>query len=169
MKRIVNLLSASRIALCLPLARRLAISMGYNITLDLEYTNGARFVVTGIWLGYTLSNWGKAYKTKPVVRYTKLTPMLSRNMAMTRLLIRTYPTLQSPLPSPFLARNRTCHLSPHWNRASPRSSGNSCCRCRIIGTCLRGIRTIYDLDLHIFSYMIGIIFCLEPVYRTVLE
>lgn len=32
----------------LPLARRLAISMGYNITLDLEYTNGARFVVTGI-------------------------------------------------------------------------------------------------------------------------
>jgi signal transduction histidine kinase len=32
----------------LPLARHLAISMGYNITLDLEYTNGARFVVTGI-------------------------------------------------------------------------------------------------------------------------
>ena len=32
----------------LPLARRLAMSMGYNITLDLEYTNGARFVVTGI-------------------------------------------------------------------------------------------------------------------------
>ena len=32
----------------LSLARRLAISMGYNVTLDLEYTNGARFVVTGI-------------------------------------------------------------------------------------------------------------------------
>ena len=32
----------------LPLARRLAISMGYNLTLDLDYTNGARFVVTGI-------------------------------------------------------------------------------------------------------------------------
>ena len=32
----------------LPLARRLAMSMGYTITLDLEYTNGARFVVTGI-------------------------------------------------------------------------------------------------------------------------
>ena len=32
----------------LPLARRLATSMGYNVTLDLEYTNGARFVVTGI-------------------------------------------------------------------------------------------------------------------------
>lgn len=32
----------------LPLARRLAISMGYNLTLDTEYTNGARFVVTGI-------------------------------------------------------------------------------------------------------------------------
>jgi K+-sensing histidine kinase KdpD len=32
----------------LPLARRLAISMGYNVTLDLEYTKGARFVVTGI-------------------------------------------------------------------------------------------------------------------------
>lgn len=32
----------------LPLARRLATSMGYNITLDLDYTNGARFVVTGI-------------------------------------------------------------------------------------------------------------------------
>ena len=32
----------------LPLARRLAISMGYNLTLDLEYTKGARFVVTGI-------------------------------------------------------------------------------------------------------------------------
>ena len=32
----------------LSLARHLAISMGYNITLDLEYNNGARFVVTGI-------------------------------------------------------------------------------------------------------------------------
>ena len=32
----------------LPLARRLAISMGYNVTLDTEYTNGARFVVTGL-------------------------------------------------------------------------------------------------------------------------
>ena len=32
----------------LPLARRLATSMGYNVTLDLEYVNGARFVVTGI-------------------------------------------------------------------------------------------------------------------------
>ncbi len=32
----------------LPLARRLALSMGYNITLDLDYTKGARFVVTGI-------------------------------------------------------------------------------------------------------------------------
>ena len=32
----------------LPLARRLAISMGYNLTLDLDYTNGARFVITGI-------------------------------------------------------------------------------------------------------------------------
>ena len=32
----------------LPLARRLATSMGYSIALDLEYTNGARFVVTGI-------------------------------------------------------------------------------------------------------------------------
>lgn len=32
----------------LPLARRLAISMGYNLTLDTEYTNGARFVITGI-------------------------------------------------------------------------------------------------------------------------
>lgn len=32
----------------LPLARRLATSMGYNITLDLDYTNGASFVVTGI-------------------------------------------------------------------------------------------------------------------------
>jgi len=32
----------------LPLARHLAISMGYNVTLDLEYNNGARFVVTGI-------------------------------------------------------------------------------------------------------------------------
>ena len=32
----------------LPLARRLAVSMGYNVTLDLEYTNGARFVITGI-------------------------------------------------------------------------------------------------------------------------
>lgn len=32
----------------LPLARRLAISMGYNVTLDTAYTNGTRFVVTGI-------------------------------------------------------------------------------------------------------------------------
>ena len=32
----------------LPLARRLATSMGYNVTLDQEYTSGARFVVTGI-------------------------------------------------------------------------------------------------------------------------
>lgn len=32
----------------LPLARRLAISMGYSVTLDLEYTKGARFVVPGI-------------------------------------------------------------------------------------------------------------------------
>jgi K+-sensing histidine kinase KdpD len=32
----------------LPLARHLATSMGYNVTLDLEYTSGARFVVTGI-------------------------------------------------------------------------------------------------------------------------
>ena len=32
----------------LPLARRLAISMGYTIALDPEYTEGARFVVSGI-------------------------------------------------------------------------------------------------------------------------
>ena len=32
----------------LALARRLAISMGYNVTIDLEYTSGARFVVSGI-------------------------------------------------------------------------------------------------------------------------
>lgn len=32
----------------LPLARRLAISMGYQISLDTEYTQGARFVVRGI-------------------------------------------------------------------------------------------------------------------------
>ena len=32
----------------LPLARRLAISMGYTIALDLTYTEGARFVVSGI-------------------------------------------------------------------------------------------------------------------------
>ena len=32
----------------LPLARRLALSMGYNVSLDLEYTDGARFVVTGL-------------------------------------------------------------------------------------------------------------------------
>ena len=32
----------------LPLARCLAISMGYSLTLDLEYTTGARFVVSGI-------------------------------------------------------------------------------------------------------------------------
>lgn len=30
------------------LARRLAISMGYTVTLDTEYTKGARFVVSGI-------------------------------------------------------------------------------------------------------------------------
>ncbi len=35
----------------LPLARHLATSMGYNVTLDLDYTNGARFVVTGITKG----------------------------------------------------------------------------------------------------------------------
>ena len=32
----------------LPLARRLAISMGYSVTLDLKYTKGVRFVVSGI-------------------------------------------------------------------------------------------------------------------------
>ena len=32
----------------LSLARRLAITMGYTLTLDLEYTKGARFVVSGI-------------------------------------------------------------------------------------------------------------------------
>jgi K+-sensing histidine kinase KdpD len=32
----------------LPLARSLAVSMGYNIILDPEYVKGARFVVTGI-------------------------------------------------------------------------------------------------------------------------
>ena len=32
----------------LPLARRLAISMGYTITLDLTYTEGTRFIVSGI-------------------------------------------------------------------------------------------------------------------------
>ena len=32
----------------LPLARRLAISMGYTIALDLTYTGGTRFVVSGI-------------------------------------------------------------------------------------------------------------------------
>ena len=32
----------------LPLARRLAISMGYTITLDLTYTGGTRFIVSGI-------------------------------------------------------------------------------------------------------------------------
>ena len=32
----------------LSLARRLAISMGYTLTLDTEYTKGARFVVSGI-------------------------------------------------------------------------------------------------------------------------
>lgn len=32
----------------LALARRLAASMGYNVTLDTEYTKGARFVVTGL-------------------------------------------------------------------------------------------------------------------------
>ena len=32
----------------LPLARRLALSMGYNVILDQEHTEGVRFVVTGI-------------------------------------------------------------------------------------------------------------------------
>ena len=32
----------------LPLARRLAISMGYKVTLDPAYTSGARFVITGL-------------------------------------------------------------------------------------------------------------------------
>jgi signal transduction histidine kinase len=32
----------------LPLARRLAITMGYTLTLDQEYTEGTRFVVSGI-------------------------------------------------------------------------------------------------------------------------
>jgi signal transduction histidine kinase len=32
----------------LPLARRLAISMGYKVTLDPTYTSGARFVITGL-------------------------------------------------------------------------------------------------------------------------
>lgn len=32
----------------LSLARRLAITLGYSIYLDTEYTKGARFVVTGI-------------------------------------------------------------------------------------------------------------------------
>lgn len=32
----------------LPLARRLAVSMGYTVTLDMTYTKGARFVVSGI-------------------------------------------------------------------------------------------------------------------------
>lgn len=32
----------------LPLARRLAASMGYKVSLDTEYTKGARFVVTGL-------------------------------------------------------------------------------------------------------------------------
>lgn len=32
----------------LALARRLAASMGYNVTIDTEYTKGARFVVTGL-------------------------------------------------------------------------------------------------------------------------
>jgi signal transduction histidine kinase len=32
----------------LPLARRLAISMGYTVALDQDYTEGARFVVSGI-------------------------------------------------------------------------------------------------------------------------
>jgi signal transduction histidine kinase len=32
----------------LPLARRLAISMGYDLFLDQTYTKGARFVVSGI-------------------------------------------------------------------------------------------------------------------------
>ena len=30
------------------IARRLAVSMGYDIALDLTYTEGARFVITGI-------------------------------------------------------------------------------------------------------------------------
>jgi len=43
-------LSASEhsLGIGLPLARRLAMSMGYDIFLDQEYTRGARFVVTGI-------------------------------------------------------------------------------------------------------------------------
>ena len=32
----------------LPLARRLANSMGYEVTLDLDYTKGTRFIVSGI-------------------------------------------------------------------------------------------------------------------------
>jgi signal transduction histidine kinase len=32
----------------LPLARRLAKSMGYEVSLDMEYTKGSRFVVSGI-------------------------------------------------------------------------------------------------------------------------
>jgi len=38
----------SSLGIGLSLARRLALSMGYNIVLDTEYTEGARFVVTGI-------------------------------------------------------------------------------------------------------------------------
>ena len=43
-------LSASEqsLGIGLPLARRLAISMGYTVTLDTEYTKGARFIVSGI-------------------------------------------------------------------------------------------------------------------------
>lgn len=43
-------LSASEqsLGIGLSLARRLAISMGYTVTLDTEYTEGARFVVSGI-------------------------------------------------------------------------------------------------------------------------
>jgi signal transduction histidine kinase len=43
-------LSASEqsLGIGLSLARRLAISMGYTVTLDTEYTKGARFIVSGI-------------------------------------------------------------------------------------------------------------------------
>jgi len=36
------------LGISLPLARRLAVSMGYTVTLDMTYTKGARFVVSGI-------------------------------------------------------------------------------------------------------------------------
>jgi signal transduction histidine kinase len=43
-------LSASEqsLGIGLSLARRLAISMGYTVTLDTEYTKGARFIVSDI-------------------------------------------------------------------------------------------------------------------------